>query len=357
MLRVRSPWLVLLATLALLLMVGCPPGGVLVDDDAADDDAADDDDDSGPAIQDDLIEIEGSGMADVLFVVDNSCSMAEEQTALMDNFFFFLDYLLATGSDYHIGITVLDDWQNQPPIGQLYGSTKYIDSDTPNPVDAFHGNMTMGDDGMGQCEVGLEATYLALTEPLLSDYNAGFYREEAELTVVIVSDEIDGSAGECKAIGHVDFTAWLSTLKPTGLDRVHFAAIVGDYPGGCSSSWGDADPGHGYHEVVEALGPNHALEFSICEQDWSSVMTDLGMQATSPTLSFPLTLEPAPGTLVVYADLDGAGPTPEMTLTEDGSFTLPYSYIYDDVDNAILFDVTTVPPVGAVLRLHYEVAD
>ena len=292
--------------------------------------------------------------ADVLFVVDNSCSMLEEQQALMDNFASFFTYLQDNGIDYHIGITVLDDWQTQPPIGQLYGSTRYIEPTTPDPHGAFVANMTMGSDGMGACEVGLEASYRALTEPLLNGYNAGFYREEARLAIAVVSDEVDGSTDGCQAIGHTDYVSWLAALKPDGLDRVLFAAIVGDQPSGCTSNWGDADPGDGYHEVAMAVGADHGEEHSICDHDWSSVMGRIGAWASAVQTVFELGAVPVEGTLVVTIDLDGAGPEAEFEAPLDPTYADDYAYAYDAADNAVVFHGTTAPPVGAVIRAVYE---
>jgi len=297
--------------------------------------------------------------SDILFVVDNSCSMYEEQAALQANFWNFIQFFVNSGMDYHIGITVLDDYAGQPPIGQLYGSTRYIDNTTPDPVGAFTGNMTMGDDGMGQCEVGLDASMKALTEPLLSGYNTGFYREEAFLLLVIVSDEPDtGVVDPMNCPGFIpleEYIPWLTTLKGAqGLDRIHFAVIGGDLPDGCTGSWGDADPALGYADVVEALAPDHSTFFSICEQDWSPVMTDLGLEAVGLLTTFHLTQVPVPGTLEVTLDPDGAGPIDESLLDEDPSYQTPGAYVYDAVGNAIVFSPETAPPEGAVLRANFE---
>ncbi len=329
--------------------------------DDGDDDTADDDDTMDPIDEDlheDVFVQDSPGMVDVLFVVDNSCSMQEEQAALQSNFWDFIQFFVGSSIDYHIGITVLDEWQGQPPIGQLYGSFPYIDPSNPDPVGAFTGNMTMGDDGMGACEVGLDATFQALTEPLLSGHNAGFYRDEAFLLVVIVSDEVDGSTTGCEGITYQEFIPWFTNLKgPDDLELLHFAAIAGDYPGGCSSSWGDADPCHGYRQVLEALGEEHSTFHSICDQDWSPVMTELGLEAAGAQLAFHLSEVPVGGTLTVYVDPDGAGPEVELEAPMDGTYSQPYAYYYDTVENAVVFSVATVPGEGAVIRATYELQD
>jgi hypothetical protein len=47
-------------------------------------------------------------MVDILWTIDNSCSMSDEQLALTDNFPKFMDYFLGSGLDYHIGVTSTD---------------------------------------------------------------------------------------------------------------------------------------------------------------------------------------------------------------------------------------------------------
>ena len=48
---------------------------------------------------------------DILWVIDNSCSMTEEQQALSQNFASFVQYFVGSGLDYHIGV-VSTDWDN-----------------------------------------------------------------------------------------------------------------------------------------------------------------------------------------------------------------------------------------------------
>lgn len=343
--------------LLLAALPGCPPDddGVIDIDGGGDDDTNEVDD----GIREEHFEQNVAEATDVLFVVDNSASMEEEQDALMTNFEYFIQYFVGSGLDYHIGITVNDDWSGQPPIGELFGPTPYIDVTTPDPVDAFTANMIMGDDGLGACEVGLEASYRALTEPLLSGYNAGFYREEALLNVVIVSDEGDGSLtnlGNCPTIGYMDYIPWFTQLKPSGIDDVFFATIVGDQPNGCSSAWGDAEPGRGYYEVYTALGDDHALNFSICEQDWSDVMTDLGVRAAGLRTAFPLHEVPLYGTIDAYLDRDGDGTAwDEEPIPHDPTYSEDLAFAFDAAGNSLVFSTASLPPPGSTLRVVYQV--
>ncbi len=339
---------------SIVLALGCD--GPKVMDVGDDDTVAGDDDTVDHGLREDEFEQRVAAATDVLFVVDNSCSMEEEQNALQSNFYNFIQFFYGSGLDYHIGITVLDDWQGQPPLGQLFGNTPYIDTTTPDPIDTFTANMTMGAAGMGACEVGLEASYRAITEPLVSGYNSGFYREDALLNVVIVSDEVDGSVTGCDAISWMDYVAWLTGLKLLGADGIYFAAIAGDMPSGCSSNWGDADPGRGYYEVYDALGPDHATFYSICEQDWSDVMVELGVRAAGLQLQFLLSEPAIPETVRVFIDPDGdEGAEVEFEIFEDHTFTGEYSFRFDRDENTLVFVPATVPPPHAILRVTYQI--
>jgi len=344
-----------LGLVALVWVCGC---GTEAAQFGSDDDsfAADDDDDDSaepPPPIEETFEQQPEPV-DILFVVDNSCSMMEEQQALRDNFESLFAHM--DGVDFHIGVTVLDDWATQPPIGQLFGPTPYIDPATPDPVDTFWANMTMGYDGMGACEVGLEASYRAVTEPLVSGHNAGFYRDEARLTIVVVSDEVDGSVTGCEGITAMEYAGWLHEFKDRGLDGLLFAAVVGDDSGGCESSWGSAEPGRGYLDVVDELGPDHASFNSICDHYWAPLMSTIGQTSVGPNTHFPLAQWPDPATLEVFLDMDGDGPGVELPIPMDPAFEQENAWEYDDVDNAVRFDTTTAPPVGAQLRVTYQPA-
>ncbi len=306
--------------------------------------------------------------SDVLFVVDNSGSMTEERQALIDNFAFFLQYLVGTSLDYHIGIVTLDDPED-PPIGTLLGSPSYMDATMADEVEGHFMSVieAVQTNPEGTCEVGLEASFRAVSpdpEGYEDTANAGFYREDALLSVVIISDEDDGSSdgADCPSpeafIHHSEYSPWLANLKGSHtLDQVYFTAIVGDAGIGCSSAWGNAEPGRGYLDVVDYLGEEHATFFSICEHDWSEVMTHVGLAAAGMRTAYHLSNVPVEGTLEVYLDLDGDGPIVEIELEEDPTGQIPYSYVYDLVSNSLVFTVENMPPESSVLRVEYQLAE
>ena len=197
---------------------------------------------------------------DILFVIDNSGSMAEEQALLSKNFGSFINVLEAPDVDanYRIGITTTDSGNPRCPkatyspeggklvlsscvdrIGQgefsfnmndfSYACSDYCDltdaqlaikptatqfsngdtaprkwieriegqTNLPDDVTTVQAFQCFGPQGVAGCgfESHLESMYLALAQASSKDSttNYGFLRDQAILSVVIISDETDCS--------------------------------------------------------------------------------------------------------------------------------------------------------------------
>lgn len=137
---------------------------------------------------------------DVLFVIDNSASMRDEQLKLGDRLSAFVDHL--SDVDWQVGITTTDT--SDGPFGlkgslvQLHGLNQYIlTKNTPNYKEVF-ANTVVRPEGVNcgsNCpsivERPLEAAMLALAKGEAS----GFIRPGAELAIVILSDADEGGDG------------------------------------------------------------------------------------------------------------------------------------------------------------------
>jgi hypothetical protein len=169
---------------------------------------------------------------DVLLIVDNSCSMIDEQNKLAANFENFIEQFLTASVDYQIGV-VTTDMEDETQSGRLVGDTKIITSamDLDTARDTFVDNVKVCATGSG-FERGLAAAEAALSEPILSAENAGFLRDDAALSIVFVSDEEDGSA---RPVG--EFLTFFKGLKGDAGYRddtlVNLSAVVGEPPDGC----------------------------------------------------------------------------------------------------------------------------
>ncbi|MEQ1503210.1 MAG: hypothetical protein ABMB14_13320 [Myxococcota bacterium] len=133
--------------------------------------------------------------ADLLLLIDNSCSMLDEQYALADRLPALLDVLDAVAVDYHVGVVSTDN-EDPGQQGRLAsnGDLRWVDPSTPSRDDQLAELVLLGNQG-STSEQGLATTVEALTIHSAT-WNAGFLRPDAALSVVAVSDEDDASAIE-----------------------------------------------------------------------------------------------------------------------------------------------------------------
>jgi hypothetical protein len=151
---------------------------------------------------------------DILWVVDNSGSMATSQQALTDNFSSFINKFQEKQSDFHMAVTGTDAWRaayqaagpgkdillkmRRGPIVQNAGIWGYspdsgVGNDlmtklTLNLTNVFTINAKQGINGSGD-----ERAFASMVDFLSSSLNTGFRRPDAILSVIILSDEDDFS--------------------------------------------------------------------------------------------------------------------------------------------------------------------
>ena len=262
-------------------------------------------------------------LVDVLWVVDNSGSMGDDLANIGTNFDSFIDEFSNLELDYHIAV-VTTDMDNPADSGRFQGEV--ITASTADPIAAFAAQVNQGATGSGT-EQGLGAAYAALTEPLLSTTNAGFLREEATLSIIVVTDENDSSG-----ISASSFVSWLQGLKAEpDMARFNgfFDTLFEDF-----FSWGD-----GYITVVEDTG---GFYDSINTSSFDLALQELSFAAAGMTVIFYLTEEPA--TLS------------DMTVTVDGVTIAQDSengWTYDSETNALTFNGDSIPGPGSSVNVSY----
>lgn len=293
---------------------------------------------------------------DVLFVMDNSGSMMDEQQNLGANFAAFLEHAISTGVDYHIAVTTTGlerssgGWAVCPggaeggENGRLFpvdgSSPRIITPATPSAEAVFARNINVG-----VChwnEQGLEGMYRALSDPLVysvddprtplpMDGNAGFLREDAKLAVVVISDEEDFSPQPVSA-----YETFLLGLKGGDRSKVSFSAIVG--PSDLSSCPRASSSGTRYIQVAQDTG---GVVENICTPNWADSLERISENAFGVNRSFPLQDRPSDSSRIVVR-VDGAEVTSGWT--------------YDAATNTVLFDAGSAPPPGATVEITYPVS-
>jgi hypothetical protein len=196
---------------------------------------------------------------DILFVVDDSGSMAEEQDALRQNLSSFVESLASSPvpHDFQIGVTTTDvrDFdgttttlpRNVVPYSNLtypipyaagtlvsvdrgaltdatlkglfvyspasgFGGARLLETGSPDLVSDFEANVLVGINGSGK-EQPFHAMELALGADLLAGPNAGFLRHGSRLGVVILTDEDDCSEAGTPFAGDTNDHCHDATIK------------------------------------------------------------------------------------------------------------------------------------------------
>ncbi len=272
---------------------------------------------------------------DVLWVVDNTGSMAREQQALASSFEAFVQALDAEGVSYQLGVITTDVSDEQ--AGLLQGVPWIVTPGQDDPVESFTQAVQVGIDGASP-EAGLAAAVLALSEPAISEHNRGFRRPDTLLHVVAVSDNDDQSDGHLSGdtgqdVVDVFLDFFEAQAEVSGIDPI-FSAVAGDTPSGCVGDAGRALPAQRYQEVVDATGGTFA---SICTGDMDAVVQGLGTASLVYPDTFTLQARPYLDTLVVWVD----GERQDV------------GWSWQEESMAVVFEAP--PPAGCSIRVRYTV--
>lgn len=160
-----------------------------------------------------------SSQLDVILVVDDSASMAEDQKKLADRLIQFVDDLDALNIDYQICLTTTD-------IGYYAGSpVKWsngqfiLNKATPNKVAVFKDTVTGLGAEYSSDEQGIKATYLMIRDfgPNSGAKNSGCFRAKSALTVIEISDEDERSVGGNQALSQAQYKPLTPENQPDNL--------------------------------------------------------------------------------------------------------------------------------------------
>jgi hypothetical protein len=287
---------------------------------------------------------------DVLFVVDNTASMVEEQPRFISALPAFVDTALSKQVDMRVavtttGITPASGSSNTCPGGAQGGEAgrftpvdnsrpRVLTHTTPNLAKLLQQNAEVG--MCAQVEQGFEAVRRALSEPLVSslddprtsqpnDGNAGFLRDEAALVVVFVGDEDDHSPDSVDT-----YVRFLQAKKGEHQPQRVTLFAIAPTAAACGTAGG---AGTRYSEAADRTGGEVV---SVCAADYAPLLRSVANKAFSPQDRFPLSEQPDAGTIVVRVN---------GTRVTNG-------WSYDAQSNSVVFDDSPAP--GAKVQIGYR---
>jgi hypothetical protein len=313
---------------------------------------------------------------DILWVVDSSGSMREEQNYLGQNFSSFINQLRRSNSDFQVGVTTTDVCDSinpsQVPLAVRYCPTvdrtsqthlkgslvgepgkRVLTRDFADLTARFVNYANVGISGSG-FEHGLTAAKMAITKSI-NGKNEGLIRPDAFLAVIVVSDEEDDGIG----LGMTDTYSGYNytqmgmtsyrytsddmirdTLAVKGAGRFSVSTITGTRlaNGSMCSSPHSQRPEEGTQYISAARKTGGIIQ-SICDTNWSASLSSIGQDIAAQSSQIVLSRVPYVSSIKV---------------TVNG--TLSLNWTFNAGNNAIKFDTGTMPPAGASILIQYYAA-
>ncbi len=257
---------------------------------------------------------------DLLFIIDDSGSMSEEQGNLGTNFPRFLDVIHNKQNtdgellDYRVAVTTTgitqeidtgafvitedgDDGALRAVSGQTRPWIERSDGDAAALAATFQTTASVGTGGPSN-EMPLRAFEMALGDRITDGTNAGFLRDDALLGIVILTDEDDCSrptdtpfspfnpvcgSRDNELFAIADSVDFLNTVAG-GQGRWATAVIAGET--NCMSDFGDAAEATRLKDFVAAAGTNGSFS-SICAGDLTTALDEAISTFNAACESFP----------------------------------------------------------------------
>lgn len=266
---------------------------------------------------------------DILFVVDDSCSMGDDQGKLGEHLPTLGKELMRLDINYRVAFTTITSYWYEGELRELptnRGYAHWIDPETKGKVDLFVYGATPGTRG-GGAEAGLAATYSIFghTNPY------SFFRKNSSFHTVVISDEPDQS----------EYTHLRSQVDPesrfirkfNNFREYNSFSIIGE------EIYADQDK---YNRVARKTG-GYIIDLN--GDDWDDFLVEFANSIEfNPEFRFYLSHIPADYTKIhvtVCEDVDGDGECVGWSTSPDLTHIYKYnknnwSYKYDHITNSIL---------------------
>jgi hypothetical protein len=291
---------------------------------------------------------------DILFVVDSSGSMMAHQENLARHIPGLVEQIKKSDLDFHVGVVTTDMLGNggdsPDAMGKLVGSPKFVTPDTPNLETELQENLLVGTNGAGT-EMMFAPVIAALTEPLVSKENAGFYREDADLAIIFVTDAEDQGTLQVDS-----FLDSLRNLKGGFNNKISIQGII--VPTGTDESFCQRDEATTPKKLEQAINEMGGKAYSLCDVKFGENLRSIGrdiVKVKKPNygeidrLSIPLPSLPVLNSIEVKHG--------------QNSFVMgdvAYGWVYDSALNQVIMGqkiVWTGQPLNVPLELTYVPMD
>lgn len=292
---------------------------------------------------------------DILWVIDNSGSMHEEQTNLANNFNAFINDFVTKGYDFQIAVTVSDAWRApyinlnlakfRDGVGSNHSGVFVITPSTPNLIDTFVTNIMQGTNGSGD-ERAFQSFKTALDSPL----NAGFVRSDGYLAIIIVSDEDDFSHNGSSSLNrnysspalhsvqsYVDYLD--QKTQSTSVFRRYSVSTITIPNQACYNQNSLGIIGHRHMQLAELTD---GVVGNICDTSFADSLEQIQENIAELSTQFYLSRIPDVSTIVVKVN--------GQIIPEDAQ----NGWTYNQSANSIVFHGTSIPPQGSQIIVDFD---
>lgn len=273
----------------------------------------------------DLFEVDAV-LTDLVFFGDTSSSMAEELAEMGSQIEAFATRLEEGDADWQMVAVTGPSGCNQ---GGIFAP------DTPDLAAAFGAGIATppGEDEVD--EWGMHNATTALENTDEGECNEGLLRENANVQVIVLSDEADHSPGwDLGDPGY--WAAYVARMREAVGEGSFFSlsAVTGDDPAGCvAPSGATAERGTGY---LEAAAATEGSLVSICGE-WAAGLA-LIAEAAGSQRTFTLSVDPLPKTLSVAVNRE-----------------VRTTWSFDPATRSVHFSADG-PRAGDIVSIRYEAA-
>lgn len=305
---------------------------------------------------------------DILWVIDNSGSMATSQGQVATNVAAFIDKFKETEFDFQIAVTTTAAYQSQAMFGGNQSHSLFrdgtdqtahtgvfvINPDTPNIETVFQTNILQGINGSPD-----ERGFQSMESALLNVTNAAtpFPRPGAYLAVIFLTDEedfswsgtaniqLDGSgmpnSSQDPRLDPISKTTdFLDQLTNSTVDKKNYVVnTIAIFDQACLDQLSTAFSGRRIAERYAALtDATGGIKASLCG-DFSEILSGMTDSILIQTTKFYLTREPIQSSIQVIVD-DVVIPSTDWD--------------YNASENSISFHADSIPGKNAAIRVKYQ---
>jgi hypothetical protein len=264
-----------------------------------------------------------NGDVDILWVIDDSGSMADNQTALANNFSSFINSFLLKDVDFKMSITTTDGSSKKNGLmvcdPAKLGYSAAIANKTTF-IDYFKKCVKVGTAGSGM-EQGLKTA-----KSFMDRYSSSFLRKDAYLAIVFISDEEDQS--EKTVAEYLNFYKSLKTNP--AMVKAYSVVTQKILP---SQQWESV--GFRYNHIAEQTS---GLKGDL-DENFAVTLNNIGTTISNLTDTFAINGKPYQNIVQVF--VNGVQKTSGWT--------------YDSVSKVVKFNTNSIPVNGASIVIKYKV--